>query len=205
MWISLNYEVRDLGDEAANYGSSSNGYPGAINWPIDEKMAHFNKRIDEWYLGVAEKVVTTFPEAGFAGLQIVLSYFECISKYYEGFIGDGGSGCHFKKGVLLAFPELTDGSKGIRNAMLNDLYSGARNGLYHVAGAAPYIKVTSLPTGAFHFDEENGQVLIHPLHLVRALREHLKQYVAELKTNEQLRNNFEKRFNYEMLLSPVDQ
>jgi hypothetical protein len=54
------------------------------------------------------------PHAEYAVLDILMSYFEMIAKYREGYLRTNKSRIYFKKGVRFVYPELNK-KKGFPN------------------------------------------------------------------------------------------
>ncbi len=182
---------------------------------IDDKITIFFDRVDGWQLGIADQCINgrkgpngeiePIPDSGFAVLHIVLSYFEMIAKYQDGFEDTGESGHYFKKGVYSVFPQFEPESLPIVDSLLDILYSGARCGLYHSGMTDSRIILTGggdEPIELLVFDpQKRGKVKlrINPHLLVPVLRTHLRDYVEQLRDahNSTLRQNFEKRFDFE--------
>lgn len=207
MWISPHYQDSDfqsalVPDANAASGGSSNAYNYDFErLSLEDKIAVFVDRTEGWQLGIAEQV-GRLPHSGFAVLHILLSYFETIAKYYHGIIKRGDpKGKYFKMGVRLVFPTLAEKiPTGDLDAFLNELYSGARCGLYHASLAAGHIEVCSLPHDWFKYDAYNPRITIDPPRVVKELQTHLVVYAVKLRDpgNGDLRTNFEKRFNHDL-------
>jgi hypothetical protein len=209
MWISPHYQdgkfqsalVPDA--DTASGGSANAYYCDFARLSLEDKIAIFVDRTEGWQLGIAEQV-SRLPHSDFAVLHIVLSYFETIAKYYHGIIKRGDhKGKYFKTGVRLVFPTLGEKIRaGDLEAFLNDLYSGARCGLYHASLAAGHIEVCSLPHDWFKYDAYNPRITIDPPRLVKELQVHVLAYTAQLRNPSEgdLRANFEKRFNHDISL-----
>ncbi len=189
---------------------------------IDDKITIFEDRTLGWKLNIADKIINgevssdeaielePIPHSGFATLDIVLSYFEMIGKYIAGFNAQGRSEDHFKDGVISVFPALGDQDRAPANPGINGivktpvdealdiLYKGVRCGLYH-AGVTPgkVVLAGEIPH-PFAFDPIDRILVINPHHLVPTLKEHLSNYVAQLReeANRELRKIFERRFDF---------
>ena len=95
-------------------------FHGALTF--DQKIEVFYERIWGWQLHVAEiclnggrshdgrDTAEAIPHSAFAAMQIMLSYFEMIAKYEDGFVPktpkQGESPKYFKRGVQSVFPAL---------------------------------------------------------------------------------------------------
>lgn len=170
---------------------------------LDDKITIFTDRISGWQLEIAEKCINGEKDssgnivtqllvgAGFATLSIVLSYFEMIAKYQDGYRNTNRSKQYFKKGVRSVFPILGTYSQAIVNNLLNALYKGARCGLYHNAITNSKILLTGDVSYPLGYDSSTHRLIINPHLLVPALKSHLANYERESRnnTNVQLRQN----------------
>lgn len=171
---------------------------------IDDKIDVFADRTIGWQLGIANLIangspaIKAIPHSGFAVLSIVINHFEFIAKYKEGFDKKGKPEKFFKKGVKEVFPKLLEYPEDIVDDLLKLLYSGARCGLYHDGITGSKIILTGEIKAAVKYD--NGKrLIINPHKLVTRLIEHFHTYIEELKipNNQDLRINFERRFDFE--------
>lgn len=196
MWITPNYEDTDF------------------TWPlnINSKITIFLDRTYGWQLDIADQCINgrkgpkgaiiakPIPHSGFAVLHIVLSYFEMIAKYRDGFAKKRKSEDYFKEGVYFVFPQLKKEPRQIADKLLKALYEGGRCGLYHSGMTDPRIILTGGIDRPMDFDEQTSKLMINPHLLVPALKTHLKDYGKQLQNvkNIRLRQNFEKRFNFDV-------
>ena len=186
-------------------------------YSFDDKVTIFRERLWGWYLHVArlcinggkshdrKKDVASIPHAGFAVLMLTLSYFELIARHYRGCTNKKDVRKYFEIGLKKVFPELHSGSPNVApllSLFYERLYKGARNGLYHNSQTAPGIILSGDPRAAFTYCPEQESVRINPHLIPQILIDHLDQYCEELRTgsNSKLRENFEKRFDYELSL-----
>ncbi len=195
MWITPNYQDTDF------------------NWPLslDDKITVFQDRTLGWQLALADRIInreicsegaiTIEPirHSGYAILHIVLSYFEMIAKFFDGFSNRGRSEHYFREGVYSVFPILRNHPQAIVNELLSALYGGGRCGLYHGGMTDSRIILTGDLDAVVMFDSQNNKLVINPHRLVPVLIAHFRDYITQLKDqkNGQLRNNFEQRFDYE--------
>ena len=127
--------------------------------------------------------------SGFAVLNILLSYFEMVAKYKNGFCGKGESSKYFEKGFKMVFPDFE------KFTWLPDkIYYNARCGLYHhgLTEKGIILKGEGLPPIT---PLEGENVIINPHELVKKLKAHFEEYIKELRNDNNLKSNFEKRFN----------
>lgn len=197
MWISPNYQDTDFA------------------WPLslDNKINIFIDRTYGWQLDIAEQcingrvgsdntfIVNPIPHSGFAVLNIVLSYFEMIAKYQDGFTKNSKSEYYFKQGLYSVYPQLKNESTQMVDNLLDVLYFGCRCGLYHGGMTDNSILVTSETCFPLVFDPHELRLKINPHLLVPSLKLHLSDYETQLKDtgNLLLRKNFEKRFDFDAL------
>ena len=170
-------------------------FPGGL--ALDDKIEVFVARVEGWLIGPAmEMIKRGIGYRAFALLAMVTSYFEMIAKYAEGFVGEGKSRLHFKKGLRLVFPNM---SLPEDNKLLNALYDRVRNGIYHVGMTKPKVLLVDANTvpGSIGYNAGRDQILIAPDTLVDDLRIHFEFFAGELRNtgNARLRARFEARFN----------
>jgi hypothetical protein len=166
---------------------------------LDTKITLFLDRTDGWQLGIAEQCINNIRDSGFAVLHIVLSYFEMIAKYEDGYVDKGKPECYFKCGIYSVFPKLLEGvSPEIANPLVDALYHRVRCGLYHSGTTDPQIGLTSDIDSDMVFYPKERKVIINPHRLIPTLRAHLKQYGERLRdtSNSTLRERFEKRYDF---------
>jgi hypothetical protein len=164
------------------------------HWTIDDKVEVFIARIEGWQLGVALAMIEKhIPDRDVALLHIVTSYFEMISKYRSGFLGEGQSRRHFKLGLRFVFPGIEQEAQ----AMMDSLYSSLRNGLYHVGRPGPNVILRDGIRGSIGYNERHDLFMISPTQLVHDLLIHLSLFAAALRdpANVELRSRFERRFD----------
>jgi hypothetical protein len=165
-------------------------------WTLDDKIEVFIARVEGWQLGVANEIIKKdIVDRDFALLHIVISFFEMISKYNSGFIGDGNSKEHFKKGVRHVFPEIEPEAE----AFLDYLYRYVRNGLYHIGRPASNVIISANLPGSVGYNAQNDAIMVSPDQLVQDITLRFAAYAKALRdpANSQLRSNFEKRFDYD--------
>lgn len=199
MWVSWKHQHTDFSQPAA----------------FEEKVVIFNEKVWGWQLHIAELCLDggkdhdgrtdlpKIPHSAFAAMQIMLSYFEMIAKYENGFIPpnprQGESAKYFKLGVKSVFPDLVNQNQGEVNSFLETFYEKARCGLYHMAQAEAGILLTGDLPEAMRFDTASKTLVINPHRLPGVLKSHLENYRIRLleTTNTDLRQKFESRFNHD--------
>ncbi len=203
MWISPNHQETDFNSPLS----------------IDDKITIFVDRTLGWQLDIANIcingkrnnygniVIEAIPHSGIAVLSIAFSYFEMIGKFINGYDKNDLSKKHFVKGIYLVFPELENFSKqsGYNvDGLLDALYLGARNGLYHGGLPDSRIVLSGECKHSIFYDYGCKKIIINPHLLIPKLVEHLKKYESDLRNpeNKILRSNFEKRFDF--LNTPFD-
>ena len=164
---------------------------------LDDKVEVFVARVEGWLLGPAVEMIRRgIGYRAFALLAMVISYFEMIAKYSEGYIGERQSATYFKKGLRLVFPKI---SLPDEEGLLNALYNRVRNGLYHVGMTKPrvlLVDANAVP-GSIGYQPDLDLVAIAPDTLVDDLRIHFASFASELRNtqNRTLRASFEARFD----------
>jgi len=164
-------------------------------WTLEDKIEVFAARIEGWQIGIAKEIVQKkINHSGFAILHIVFSYFEMLGKYLDGYTGRE-SKKYFLRGVKATFPEIGN----YADDLLDLLYSSVRNGLYHTGMTKINVALLSSIQGSIGFNAERKLLAINPDRLVEDLDIRFHQYLDELRNpqNAKLRENFEKRFDYD--------
>ena len=106
VWISPNFKDDD--------------FPSGMS--IEQKIKVFADRVNGWQLNIAQQCADNITHSGFAVLHIVVSYFEMIAKFKDGFTKDGKSEEYFRKGFDNVFPSLSPPSPEIKERLLKKLY-----------------------------------------------------------------------------------
>lgn len=131
---------------------------------LEKKITIFLDRTYGWQLDIADKCIKgeadsdgnlisrPIRDSGLAVLYIILSYFEMIAKFQDGFAHNGKSISYFREGVLSVFSMLTAHPADVVDDLLQVLYSGARCGLYHSGITDRRIVLTGQPEVPMAFD-----------------------------------------------------
>lgn len=182
---------------------------------FDDKVEIFYDRIWGWQLHIAELCLDggkdhngevdlpKIPHSAFAAMQIMLSYFEMIAKYEDGFVPanprQGQSARYFKAGVKSVFPSLSNQNQSDVDSFLETFYEKARCGLYHMAQTEAGIVLTGNQQVALQFDLTSKVLVINPHRLPSVLKAHLDDYRKRLLDQSQvdLRDKFECRYDYD--------
>lgn len=158
------------------------------NWPFDEKVRLFQEQVQGWSINVARDIKQKqIPHADFAILSILLSYFENIAKFIEGYNGKGESKSHFIKGIKYVYP------RKFQEKTIELLYDQARNGMYHIGLTGPKVQLDcSIKSGLIY---KQNSFISCPEKLIDEIQNHFDQYCKNLKdpSKRALRINFEKR------------
>jgi hypothetical protein len=171
------------------------------HWTLEDKIEVFIDRIEGWYLGVAKEIIKrNIPGRDLALLHLVSSFFEMISKYNSGYLGEGQSKEHFRKGVRLVFP----GIEPEADDFIDALYKGMRNGLYHVGRPAPNVIIDRNLPGSIGYNAQDNMIMVSSDQLVEDVSIRFEAYARALRNpaNIELRANFEKRFDSDNKLVP---
>ena len=181
---------------------------------IEDKIDIFCERIWGWQLHIAdlclnggqdhknESSVNAIPHSGFGAMQIMLSYFEMIAKYQDGFIPKGKNhkaGEYFRKGVKSVFPQLNSQPQPQVDDFLTTFYEKARCGLYHMSQTSDGIELTGDIDQAMCFNAARKLLIINPHRLPAVLKDHLSDYRGRLQNaaNAELRQKFQARFDFD--------
>ena len=187
------------------------------NRTLDDKIDIFYERIYGWKLDIADQlingkviqnekgkvIIEGNPHAAYATMDIILSYFEMIAKYRDGYTKNGKSRFYFKKGFCSVFAEEVANIKEEKmrstlEKLLDTLYDGARCGMYHMGFTDTRIFLAAPETPPFKSDSL-GRITLNPNKLVKLIIIHFNSYIKQLKdcNNTSLRNNFEQRFDFD--------
>ena len=202
-------EQSDISNLAITWKHRCCDFPQPLR--LDDKITIFEEQIYGWQLHTADLIlnggqhhdgstsVSNIPHAAFAALQVLLSYFELISKYHDGYCGQDKSAEHFKKGFHLVFPGLIAFHPDIVDRVLKVLYSGLRCGLYHGFSMGRDIILSGEPDAALFVPPHSDTLWINPHKWPQAMKAHLKGYCECLRneSNRTLRANFEKRYDHD--------
>lgn len=199
LWISPSYQDTDF------------SHPHTL----DTKITLFEDRVLGWKLNIADQLINGSLEkspirhSGYATLDIVVSYFEMIAKYEDGFTGRKSEE-YFKKGVYSVFPEfkniqppaqtslsLVGNVVSLIDIVLDLIYEGVRCGLYHSGITNGKIFLTGEIETPMAYDIQLQMLIVNPHLLVPRLKKHLNDYVSKLRNenNAELRSKFEKRYD----------
>lgn len=180
---------------------NSNEFPNGLN--LDNKIEIYFDRVLGWQLTPAQDTADNVKHSGFAVLHIVLSFFESIAKYRDGFCQKGHSNEYFKKGFELVFPEIRQkiANTTQRQEFLDNFYDNVRCGIYHVSLTGSNVMITGDLNAVLHIQEHS--ITINPHQIVNPLEIYLRNYVRDLRDtkNIELRAKFEARFDFDSGIS----
>ncbi len=166
------------------------------HWNDDDKIEVFLDRIMGWQLRPAHDILEAkIQNSEIAILSIIVSYFEMIAKYEDGFIGSGRSAFYFRKGLLSVFPTIEPESV----TLLSSLFQNLRCGLYHSALPSARVILGSNPTGSIGFNEAHDLLMVNVELLLNDMALHFEAISAKMRNleNKELRGNVIKRFDAE--------
>ena len=177
---------------------------------FDQKVKIFKARMIGWKLAIADALINGYtdatgskhpgiPEAGFAAMDILFTYFEPIAKYVGGYVNDNQSGDFFKKGVRLVFPDLNKQPDAKAAQFVEDtLWRAVRCGIYHSGMTKANIAITGEIPNPMSVQSDHKLLTINPHLLVKAETAHLEGYTNDLLqsgSGTQLSLNFLARFD----------
>lgn len=161
---------------------------GWEKWPFEEKVKLFQEQIQGWVIDVARDIKQKqIAHADFAILSMLLSYFENISKFIEGYDGKYNSKEHFINGIKQVYPGK------LQKKTIALFYDQARNGMYHVGLTGSKVELNcSIDCGLVY---KKNRFIICPEKLINEIQGHFDKYLQELNDSRKrsLRRNFEKR------------
>jgi len=184
---------------------------------LETKITLFEDRVLGWKLNIADQLInggqekSAIKHSGYATLDIIVSYFEMIAKYEDGFTGRKSEE-YFKKGVYSVFPEFKNipppaqtplspvgNVVSLIDIVLDLMYEGMRCGLYHSGITNGKIFLTGEIKTPMGFELQNQMLIVNPHLLVPKLKAHLNDYVARLRdvNNTNLRAKFEVRYDFD--------
>lgn len=219
MFVSRKWGSIGSGVQCVIYGFHRHIKTQTFHTPhsLEAKITLFEDRVLGWKLDIADQLINGSPEklpirhSGYATLDIVVSYFEMIAKYEDGFIGRRSEE-YFKKGVYSVFPEFKNipspaqtslSSVGnvvsLIDVVLDLMYEGIRCGLYHSGITNGKIFLTGEIDTPMAFELQNQMLIVNPHLLVPKLKAHLRDYVAKLRdlNNTDLRTQFQIRYDFD--------
>jgi len=169
---------------------SDDHFPGGPS--LDDKVAIFADRVRGWQLDIADRLQRDVQHSGFAVLSVVVSYFEMIAKYRDGFVGAGKSEHYFSEGLEWVAPAIRP-----HGEVRKRLYEAVRCGMYHSGTTLHGVILTDDADAALQSSQDGQTIVINPHRLVPALQDHFSRYVVTLQnaSNEAERLNFQKRFD----------
>ena len=172
-------------------------FPNGMN--LDNKIEVYFDRVLGWQLTPAQDTANNVKHSGFAVLQIVMSFFESIAKYREGYCNKDESKEFFKKGFELVFPQIQEAIPELkhRDELLNKIYGNIRCGLYHASLTGTGIVITGQTTSIVEIHP--NLIIMNPHRIVEPLEIYLRNYVRDLRDikNIELRKKFEARYDFD--------
>ncbi|MGC4045056.1 MAG: hypothetical protein QM758_14795 [Armatimonas sp.] len=178
---------------------------------LEDCIDIFEERIYGWHLHVAKQMLKTMtqgeetisdrtiPHSEYAVLQVVMSFFETIAKYYDGFDKTGSSRLYFRRGIRICFgsSEVPEGETA--DHILDCLYDRVRNPLYHATSAVG-IEFSLAPWVVVGLVEGRNEIIINIDNFVDILVQHLRNYCKRLRNpgEIELRAKFLRRFEFDM-------
>ena len=163
-------------------------------YSIDEKILVFEDRAIGWIFNICEAIYEKeISHNGFAVLKILVSTFEMLGKHIKGYYKEKSKAFyHFD----ISFHAVYSASYDKQGSTL--FYKYIRNPLYHTGYVGPNVLITDEISHAFGFNSKEI-LLLNVQKLLLDIKNGFLEYCVEVKKekNYQLRQNFEKRFDYE--------
>jgi len=162
-------------------------------YKLEDKIFVFEDRIFGWIFDVCEKMYAyKIPYIEFAILKIICSCFELLGKHIKGYEGNKDSSKYFEIGFHSIY------YKDYEKRAADLFYHYIRNPIFHSGFVTSNVWITENIEHAFGYAQKDILKLNIPL-LLEDLKSEFKWYISDLrnKNNQQLRENFEKRFDFE--------
>lgn len=196
MWISWRHQRSDFQTPMTYEQRVEVFYEQTLGWQlhIADLVANGGTTFEQVNTSQPGYEVPSIRHSGFAVLHVCLSYFELIGSIIS---SDMSSTKRFQAGVKDVLPELFKGTPD-DNTLLTLLYKCARCGLYHSARPGAPVGLGQPSDGkALAFDVRNGNVVISPERLPKALKAHLAEFKDRLvdPANLRIRQQFQTRFD----------
>jgi hypothetical protein len=177
-----------------------------------EKIRIFHAQTSGWRLSIADFLINgwkdnagtthpAIPEAGFAAVAILFTYFEPIGRYLDGDCSEDKMGFFFKKGLHAVFPSIREHAnpRGVKSVE-DMLWKAVRCGIYHAGMTRGGIFLTGDITSPIEVPSDYKVLAINPHLLVKAELAHLESYRMNLlrsgETSE-VGARFVARFDYD--------
>jgi hypothetical protein len=164
-------------------------------WTLENKIEIFIDRIQGYQLHLAREIISRgIPHRGPGLLNILMSHFEMIGKYKDGYTKNNRSKYYFKIGMRDVFPDI----EPEMDAFLDDMYKRVRCGIYHM-GAPKEVIIGENEMGSIGYNAINEMIWINPDILLNDIELNFANYANALRdtSNLELRKNFEKRFDHD--------
>lgn len=164
-----------------------------IKLPEEEQIAVVCERYKYWFLAFAEKLEQE-PNAGYAILALLNSYFEMIAQLH----GNQEQGKGKTRGLVIAglklvFPELAE-----NDAVATEIYERLRNPLAHMSATRDHVILIAAYDQPLVWGKhgEVDAIVINPKLWSKAIREHFDQFYLRLQDpNSELRHRFLERIH----------
>jgi len=181
---------------------------------FEEKVRIFKARMMGWKLLIADVLINGYtdivgakhpsiPEAGYAAMDIMFTYFEPIARYADGCLKENQSGVFFKKGIHLVFPELNQNTDAKAVKFVEDtLWQAVRCGMYHSGMTKAKAVITGDIRSPISVPSDHKLLAINLHLLVKAEMAHLENYTKRLiqaGQSTQISRNFVARFDHDSL------
>ncbi len=179
----------------------ANEFPNGMN--LENKIEVYFDRVLGCQLIPAQNTANNIKHSRFAVLHIVMSFFESIAKYREGYCKNNASKRFFKKGFELVFPQIQEAIPDFsqRDELLEKIYDDIRCGLYHASLTGTGIVITGQTNSIIEI--HTNVIIMNPHRIVEPLEIYLRNYIRDLcdTKNIELREQFEARFEFDSRMS----
>ena len=150
---------------------------------VNHKIEIYERQVKDWFLIPATNLIKYKNQnKGFIVLMICLSYLEGIEQYRRGQNSNGNSRRFFVSAMERLYPN------EFQNHQLEDFYSEARCGLFHNGMVRGEIIINNGFQKSIEF--VGSDIKVNPSKFLTDIKIDFENYLQELRTNEQSKNNF---------------
>lgn len=154
---------------------------------VNDKIIIYERQVNDWFLSPASVLINhKNRNKGFIVLMICLSYLEGVEQYKRGQNSNGNSRAFFVSAIERVYPNKYP------NHQLEDFYKEARCGLFHNGMVRGKIIINNRFLESLEFD--GGDIKVNPKKLLEDIKTDFRNYIQELKTNQQSQTRFNRMY-----------
>jgi hypothetical protein len=167
---------------------------------FQDKVTDFSQAVREQILDAADVLLATKPGHDLGALRLLVSYFELIAKYEDGYAKSGLSKHYFVKGcrLVVSRSSIRRGSTPLTDQQLDAFYEIVRCGLAHGATLAQSVWFSG-SNYAFAISADAKHLVVNPRRILALLRKDLDGYLHTLTdpSATEVRRTFVARWDFE--------